>query len=76
MKKRKVIKLNEDDILEILIEHFQTNNKVENAKGILFGESGKDLRFVGVFGSINDIDIGRIDLGEVDKDMEFNGDHR
>ena len=69
-------KLDEDDILEILIEHFQDDELSDyiSAQGCLLGEPGRDLRFVGVF-SNNDETILKHDLEILDKEIEYNGDH-
>lgn len=79
-KKEIVIKkLNEDDILEILLEHFQENELEDKhivlTSGIIFGSPGKDLRFIGVFGDEKSEEIFKYDLAKIDKETEFNGDH-
>lgn len=75
-KETKYIKLNSDDILEILLEHFQKQfGQCEAAKGIILGTPEKDLRFIGTFGQTWDDDFGNIDLEEVDKQLSCNGDH-
>jgi hypothetical protein len=69
-------KLDEDDITEIIIEYFQeTLNNSELGRGILIGNAGKDLRFIGVFGNEDDPKVQMCDLIELDKEKEFNGDH-
>lgn len=69
-------KLDEDDILEILVEHFQCGElkNFSSAQACLFGTPGKDLRFIGVFS--NGVE-GRTeyDMEKVDRDMDYNGDH-
>lgn len=69
-------KLDEDDILEILIEHFQNDEFSEclNAHGCLLGNPGKDLRFVAAF-SKEEKPISEQTLAEIDKEKGFNGDH-
>lgn len=73
MSKRKIIKkLDEDDILEILIEHFQKGKFGESCgQGCILGTPGKDLRFIGVISK----NCGEYNLEEIDKEMDFNGDH-
>lgn len=75
MKKYVVKKLDQDDILEILIEHFQDGElkKSSYASANLFGVVGEDLRFVGVFSKdvLNDID-----LQEIDESNDYNGSHQ
>lgn len=73
MKKWFVKKLDEDDILEILIENFQTGKYgVSQGYANLFGVPGKDLRAVIV---INRGPYQKFDLDEIDKNTEYNGDH-
>lgn len=67
-------KLEEDDILEILLEHFQDQG-FEFGKGILLGNPGLDLRFVGAIGSHSDKSVVDCDLTNLDKTIEFNGFH-
>jgi hypothetical protein len=77
-KDYKIKKLNEDDILEILIEYFQDGElkNMPSAKCMLLGNPGKDLRFVGIFTKTkNAIKTSNYDLEEIDKKVDFNGDH-
>ena len=69
-------KLDENDILEILLEHFQESelSNFERAKGCLRGTPGEDLRFVGVFSNSEDV-INKIDFEKIDDTMDYNGDH-
>ena len=68
------VKLDCDDIMEILLEHYQDQfTDSDCAKGILLGTPDNELRFVAVYG--NNDDIKTIDLEEVDKEMDYNGDH-
>lgn len=77
-----VKKINQDDILEILIEYFwehELNEHLE-AKGLLLGEAGKDHRFVAVFGETPDNELFNREVHDcnlivLDKSTEFNGDH-
>lgn len=73
MKKRFVKKLNEDDILEILIEHFQ-KKKYSKSEGYakFYGMPGHDLRAVIV---VTRESCSDIDLDEIEKTIEYNGDH-
>lgn len=81
MKKKQDIiikKLNQDDILEIVLEYFQENEVkgMSAAKGIILGKPNKDLRFIGVFSEIeNNEVISQYDLKKLDEEMDFNGDH-
>ena len=73
MKKKFVKKLDEDDVLEILIEHFQRGKQkkfIGNAR--FFGSAGQDLRVVIV---LNDDESENFDLAEIDRNTDFNGDH-
>ena len=76
-KKRKTFKLNEDDILEILSEHLAAKSKFDTfwSQSSLIGEAGKDLRLISVIGELEDSDIKDLDLEEIDKKIDFNGDH-
>ena len=69
-------KLDEDDILEILIEHFQSGELSDfiSARGCILGKPGDDLRFVAVF-SKSDKQVLAQDLEELDKEINYNGDH-
>ncbi|MBC5786709.1 MULTISPECIES: hypothetical protein [Clostridiaceae] len=75
-KKIKYIKLDADDIMEIVLHYYQEKfDHSEHARGILLGTPEKDLRFIGVFGDLNNKNIENIDLEEVDQNMDYNGDH-
>lgn len=71
------IKLDEDDILEIIIEHFQNQNEdIFFGKGVLIGTPAKDLRFVGVLSTEEAFESARdIELAEVDREASYNGFH-
>ena len=77
VKKQYVIKkLDEDDILEILIEHFQ-DDELRNymrAQACLLGKPGEELRFIGVF-SNDDSATLQHDFKKLDKEIDYNGDH-
>ena len=77
--KSKIIikKLNQDDILEIILEYFQENEMkdVVITKGDILGVPGRDLRFVGAFGDETCEEIYNYDLQEIDEKHEFNGSH-
>lgn len=76
MGKRNYIKLDSDDIMEILLEYYQERFEFsENAKGIFLGEPNSELRFIAVFGETNDEEIQSIDLEKVDQEIEYNGEH-
>ena len=75
-KKIKYIKLESDDILEIVLEYYQEQfDHSECARGIILGTPDKDLRLIAVFGDIDNENIDNIDLEEVDKNMDYTGDH-
>jgi len=75
-KNYKFKKLDEEDILEILSEHFIEGELKGyiNAHCRLFGKPGEDLRFVGAFSDDED-EYLQCDLEKVDEEMDFNGDH-
>ncbi len=79
MKKKIMIKkLNEDDILEILLAHYQDQKQYKdfkNTRGLLLGEPGKDLRFIGVFVNEAANEIFHYDLEAIDREQDFNKDH-
>ena len=78
MKMKNVVikKLDQDDILEILLEHFQdSHHEYTFARGELIGGADKDLRFIGVFGKEADQELYTYDLKQIDTVTEFNGDH-
>lgn len=62
--------------MEILIEHFQEGELSDflSARGCILGKPGDDLRFVGVF-SKSDKQVLAQDLEELDKEINYNGDH-
>jgi len=69
-------KLDQDDILEILVEHFQDGelSDCSRAQGCLLGTPGKDLRFIGVFSNDESITLHH-DYEKLDEALDFNGDH-
>lgn len=70
-------KLNQDDILEILIEHFWDDEfrGLGYAYGCLLGKIDEDLRFIGVFGDESQIEELNSNINEIDINCDFNGDH-
>ena len=73
---RKVIKYNEDDILEILTEYLAEKEGFETfqSKAIFFGTPGKDLRLIAVIDELES-KLTNINLEKIDESMEYNGDH-
>lgn len=65
-------KLDEDDILEILIEHFQNGELSDfiSACGCILGKPGNELRFIGVF-SKSEKQVPYQDLEELDKEINY-----
>ena len=75
-KKIKYIKLDADDILEILLEHYQEQFKgCLRSKGIILGTPGDNLRFIGAFANEQAKEFADLDLEIVEKELPFNGDH-
>ena len=70
-------KLDEDDILEILLEHFQDGelNDCPCSRGCILGSPGKDLRFIGVFSKESESNEYKRDFEDIDNEIDFNGDH-
>ena len=75
MKNRKIIKLDADDIMEILLEHYQEAFDKAYAKGIILGAEYKELRFIAVFGEEQDEELKKLDLKKIDQQMDYNGEH-
>lgn len=75
--RRKIFKLNEDDVLEILTEHLALENgfKTFASRGMLLGTLDKNFRAVVVIGDLDDDDVASLDLTSIDKDTKFNGTH-
>ena len=74
MSKRKFIKLDCDDIMEILLESYQERFEEGGcSKGIFLGTPDNELRFIAVFGE--DEEIFDVDLRQIDQEMDYNGDH-
>ena len=68
-------KLNEDDMLEILLEHFQDGelNDYPFSRGCILGSPGKDLRFIGVFSKEAETKDYKRDFEDIDNEIDFNG---
>ena len=62
--------------MEILLEHFQNGELSDyiSARGCILGKPGYDLRFVGIF-SKNDKQVITQNFEELDKEIDYNGDH-
>ncbi|MGM0885261.1 MAG: hypothetical protein ACQEXQ_29990 [Bacillota bacterium] len=75
--KRKTFKFNEDDILEILTEYLaeESGFGTFQSRAILLGTPGKDLRLISVIGDLEDDDISKLDLEDIDNKIEYNGSH-
>ena len=72
----KYLKLDEDDILEILIEYHQEQGDFYDfGKGIILGSPGDNLRFVAVLGKERDEEIRNTDLYTLDASLDYNGSH-
>jgi hypothetical protein len=74
---RKIFKFNQDDILEILLEHLGEENDFDmyQSSGMLLGTPGKDLRLIVVIGDIDDTGINKLNLEEIEKEVDYNGPH-
>jgi len=75
--KRKIFKYNEDDILEILSEYLgdETGFDTYQSTAMLLGTPGKDLRLIAVIGNGIDDDITKLNLEEIDNEIDYNGTH-
>lgn len=74
---RKIFKFNQDDILEILLEHLgeETEFGTYQSSGMLIGTPGKDLRLIAIIGDLDDMGINHLNLEEIEKEMDYNGTH-
>ena len=75
-KKIHYVKIDMEDILDILIEHFYSQfEDTDVANGIILGTPDKELRFVGAFSKYEDTQVSDIDLKKLDESMDYNGEH-
>jgi hypothetical protein len=76
-KKQKIFKYNQDDILEILTEYLAEENGFNTfqSNAMSVGNVDEDLRLIAVIGDLEDDDISKLDLDEIDKSMDYNGFH-
>jgi len=75
----KIKKLNQDDIMGILIEHFWNEDvdckNLLSSRAVILGTTGKDLRAICIFGK-EDLPIYcESDFEKIDSENDFNGDH-
>lgn len=77
MKKKVTLKYNEDDILEILTEYLAKAFNFEefNARAMIIGTPGNDLRMIAVIGDSNDNSIEDENLDMIDTKIDYNGSH-
>lgn len=78
-KSVKYFKYNQDDILEILTEYIAKEHGYGTfySKAELIGSVGKDLRLVMAVGTLDeDESVEKVDLEQLDKNMDFNGSHK
>lgn len=68
-------KLNSDDILSIVKDRLAQEVEFKDGHSAIlnFIEDEKGLRIVAVFSDLDD-DLEKIDLNEIDKEIDFNGD--
>lgn len=68
-------KLNSDDILSIVKDRLAKEIDFKDGHSAVLNFVGdeKDLRIVAVFSDVDD-DLEQIDLNEIDKEIDFNGD--
>lgn len=72
----KMMKLDEDDICQIVVEHYQEVLKNSTyARSIVLGTPGDDLRLVAVYGERYDERVRDIDLTKIDKLLDYTGYH-
>jgi hypothetical protein len=77
MKKKVIFKYNEDDLLELMTEYLAKKNGFEEfqARALILGEPGKELRIVTVIADSEDNSIKDVDLNSIDVHFEYNGSH-
>lgn len=75
-KQALLFKFNEDDILEILTEYLAEKSGFGTftSKAILLGTPSEDLRLIAVVADLEQ-NLSEYNLEEIDKSMDFNGDH-
>lgn len=69
--KEKIVKLNQDDILRILVTHFQDEIGESWGYGELLGTSKEDLRFIGIFRTDVENAPFDYDIEKIDKNTSF-----
>lgn len=79
-KEKKVLKLNQDEILSIITEYLNDSGDKYVSKQVcatsvcIFGKANEDLRLVCVLSNNDEEEIFDIDLEDVDKKYDFTGD--
>lgn len=72
----KYFKLNEDDLLEIIIDYcYDQCPELSSAHAVFLGESGKDLRCIAVLDDDEFLKVTDEQIKDIDENKEFNGDH-
>lgn len=70
--KEKIVKLNQDDILRIIVHHYQDELDGESwGCGKLLGTPDEDLRFVGIFRTDVENAPFDYDIEKIDKETDF-----
>lgn len=73
--KELIKKLSQDDILRILVKHFQTGEFGNSwGYGEILGTPDNDLRFIGIFCTDDTKNPSDYDIGQIDSNMDFNDD--
>jgi hypothetical protein len=73
-QKRKIFKVSEDDIIEILTDHFAEEYGFETYQSVTLikGTPEEDLRLIAVIGDYDDNEMDDLDLDKLDQKMDFN----
>ena len=75
-RKIEYIKLDVDDIMEILLEHYQQQFRdAEYATGKFLGTPDNELRFIAMFGNYDDPNMHDVNFEKLDKRINYNGEH-
>lgn len=74
-KKRKIFKLNEDDILDIVTEYLAGEYSYDTyqSMALITGDPGENLRVVAVIGDFDDEEMNQLDLEKLDQKIDYNG---
>lgn len=75
IKKRKIYKLDEDDMMEIVTDHLAEESDFDPYQSVAMikGTPEEDLRYVAVIGDYDDDEMKELDLDKLDQKIHYNG---